>query len=443
MEAINNPLLSTQNVKQPGPASLAGDLFAIESGKLSAVQKDGNDSFSDMLQKKMDKPEPKQQTSHQKEEQNRVSNQKREDATAEARAEKEARAEVHAEREGKAEKAEKADNTEHSAETNEGRGQLLARQLDETALDEEDVTGEELLSEELAALDSEVDPDAGIAEEALTLQQQAIGSQEEAAEIIAPQVAAAQQPAKEAEAEVDEQVEEGNPDVDDALRSTRREGRGGNSALPPELQKGEQPILMKDEAKQAMQQAMQQAQANVAEQAKHPDMDGAGIPLAGFDPVQGGSAEKPVQLRGMPVPPQSRQWASELGERVLFMAGKKIQSAEIRLNPPNMGLLEVKLSISGDQAQLVFQSGNANVRDVLESSVPKIREMLEQQGITLTDVNVGHREQRQQAGQQEGEGHHSAANQGLDGAGEGVEEGEVVSASAMAVDRIGLVNYYA
>ncbi|MBT3753148.1 MAG: hypothetical protein HOE55_02260 [Thiotrichales bacterium] len=161
------------------------------------------------------------------------------------------------------------------------------------------------------------------------------------------------------------------------------------------------------------------------------------LTTAGLDPTTVSSRAE--TLKGMTVPPQqSKKWAAELGERVLVMSSKRLQSAEIRLNPPNLGILEVKLTISGDQAQLTFQSGHASVRDSLESSIPKIREMLEQQGLNLSDVNVGKRGQN--SANDRGGSNGASRQQGL--AGDDSVDDEVISISEMAVGRMGLVDYY-
>ena len=254
--------------------------------------------------------------------------------------------------------------------------------------------------------------------------------------------------AGETEAELQEAlVDDIEIDVD-LLNSREWKGRG--SAIPPELQRGNQSIYMKEEAnfQLAMNALKEQRttgsglEAGMVERAAAggAEAGGGSSLLSGMDPLNPSSTERAVQLKGMTVPPQSRQWATELGDRILLMANKKIQTAEIRLNPPNLGLLEVKLAISGDQAHLVFQSGNANVRDVLDSSVHRIREMLEQQGITLVDVNVGQREQ-QSAESDDGEQGRGGGNGQSDPFGVDQEEA-VMSASTMAIDRIGLVDYY-
>ena len=230
---------------------------------------------------------------------------------------------------------------------------------------------------------------------------------------------------------------------------------GKESMLPPELQRPAQPVLMKQmDLAQAVGAGLRGGQqgfelAGATQGRERPGQ----MPLTAVDPLsspllQGGgdssmNASRATALKGMTVPPQSNQWASALGERMVVMASKKIQSAEIRLNPPNMGILEVKLALNGDQAQLVFQSGNANVRDALDLSVQRLREMLEQSGVQLTDVTVSDRGQ-QQAGMEESEGDasHPSVGNGEGGADSG-DGDEVVAASTMAVGRMGLVNYYA
>ncbi len=88
------------------------------------------------------------------------------------------------------------------------------------------------------------------------------------------------------------------------------------------------------------------------------------------------------------VPFQQAGWNNELSERVVWMANQKLQSAEIKMNPPHLGPIEVRLNISGDQAQVQFSAPHGVVRDALESALPRLREMFGAQGMNLVDVNV-------------------------------------------------------
>lgn len=108
---------------------------------------------------------------------------------------------------------------------------------------------------------------------------------------------------------------------------------------------------------------------------------------------------------------QSQSWSQGLTEQVAWMVRGNIQSADIRLNPANLGPLEVKLSIEDDVARLSFVTSHAPVREALEAAVPRLREMLEQQGINLADVDISqHSEQGQQSADQASEGSETLVN---------------------------------
>lgn len=95
---------------------------------------------------------------------------------------------------------------------------------------------------------------------------------------------------------------------------------------------------------------------------------------------------------------QNPAWSQGLTNQVAWMVQGNIQSAEIRLNPAHLGPLEVKLSIEDDVARLSFISSHAPVREALDAAMPRLREMLEQQGISLADVDVSqHSDQDQQS----------------------------------------------
>ncbi|NOT13626.1 MAG: hypothetical protein HOP23_17680 [Methylococcaceae bacterium] len=81
-------------------------------------------------------------------------------------------------------------------------------------------------------------------------------------------------------------------------------------------------------------------------------------------------------------------WSNDLGERILWMANKAIPSADIKLNPPNLGPISVRVDISQDQATVSFAAQQNSVREALEASIPKLREMLVSQQLNLVDVNV-------------------------------------------------------
>lgn len=105
-------------------------------------------------------------------------------------------------------------------------------------------------------------------------------------------------------------------------------------------------------------------------------------------------------------------WSQALGERLVLMAGREQQSAEIKLNPPHLGPLEVKLSLQQDQASVTFLAQHGPVREALEQAIPRLREMFGQQDIQLVNVDVGQRREQPTGGQGEGRGQTHAPDAG-------------------------------
>lgn len=90
-----------------------------------------------------------------------------------------------------------------------------------------------------------------------------------------------------------------------------------------------------------------------------------------------------------PIPMGRRPFASELGDRVLWMASNGRQVAELRVDPPQLGPVEVRLSISGEQATLSLVSAHASVREALQASIPRLQDMIQSIGLELGSVQVG------------------------------------------------------
>ena len=95
-----------------------------------------------------------------------------------------------------------------------------------------------------------------------------------------------------------------------------------------------------------------------------------------------------VDVPAMTRPLSHPAWNQEMGERIVWMSNQGISSAEIKMNPQNMGPITVRIDMNQDQATISFTAQNSEVRTALEASIPKLREMLGSQNVTLADVNV-------------------------------------------------------
>jgi flagellar hook-length control protein FliK len=148
------------------------------------------------------------------------------------------------------------------------------------------------------------------------------------------------------------------------------------------------------------------------------------------------SAAKPVAT-SIATPMQSREWAGEVGQRLIMMVSSKLQSAQIQLNPRDMGPIDVKVALQQDQANVVFTSNVVQTREALEQALPKLREMMEQNGVAMGDVDVRDHDAR-----------HSQQNQDHDQQRNGNANHDDLSADDNAVEQVvaqavGLVDYYA
>ena len=87
-------------------------------------------------------------------------------------------------------------------------------------------------------------------------------------------------------------------------------------------------------------------------------------------------------------PLRSQGFPAEFSEKIVWLVGRQSQVAELSLNPPQLGSLEVRLSLSGNEAGAQFYSPNPVVRDAIEAALPRLRELMAQAGLALGDAQV-------------------------------------------------------
>lgn len=85
---------------------------------------------------------------------------------------------------------------------------------------------------------------------------------------------------------------------------------------------------------------------------------------------------------------QSEAWSRVLSSRVIWMAREGVQQASLKLNPANMGPVEVKLHMHNDQASISFIAQHAATRDALEQALPRLRESFQENGMELAHADV-------------------------------------------------------
>lgn len=81
-------------------------------------------------------------------------------------------------------------------------------------------------------------------------------------------------------------------------------------------------------------------------------------------------------------------WDQAFGEKIQWMVNQRVQGAQIRLNPAQLGPMEVNIQVKNDQASIQFNSAHVLVREALEAAIPRLRDMMESSGVELVDVDV-------------------------------------------------------
>ena len=119
-------------------------------------------------------------------------------------------------------------------------------------------------------------------------------------------------------------------------------------------------------------------------------------------------------------------WDQQLGQKVVWMAAGGDQSATLTLNPPDLGPVQVVLTVTNDQADAAFMSAQPEVRQALEAAMPRLREMMSEAGIAFgsATVSAGTPEQQDQGNREASGGRRG------NGQGSGVAGGEIAIAPA-------------
>ncbi|MCX2893570.1 flagellar hook-length control protein FliK [Stenotrophomonas lactitubi] len=125
-----------------------------------------------------------------------------------------------------------------------------------------------------------------------------------------------------------------------------------------------------------------------------------------------------------------------IGARIGWLADQKIGHAHIRLNPEDLGPVDVRLQMNGDKVHASFSSPHVDVRQALESSLPRLRELLGEQGFQLAHADVGQ--------QHSGDGNPGSQTAGGGRGGDGEPSlGDTTMSASQLIRQRGLLDAYA
>lgn len=114
------------------------------------------------------------------------------------------------------------------------------------------------------------------------------------------------------------------------------------------------------------------------------------------------SPDSPILARPLQVltPVGQGEWTQQFNDEVLWLGSQQIKAAAIKVTPAELGPVEVNIKVVNDVATIQFNSHSGQVRELIEQAVPRLREMMQDQGIQLADVDVRDNSEEQQMKQQ-------------------------------------------
>ena len=149
-------------------------------------------------------------------------------------------------------------------------------------------------------------------------------------------------------------------------------------------------------------QALSQQSLNYAEE----QAIQSNIAKAAADSISVQSAKTAFNVQAETISITRKDFADAVKDKVMVMINQKIKQLDIRLDPPELGSMHVKLNLQNEQAAVNFVVQNQQAKEALEQNIDKLKDMLAQSGVEVGDANI------EQRNQQTGEGSDASQQQG-------------------------------
>ncbi|AEC19324.1 hypothetical protein PT7_0784 [Pusillimonas sp. T7-7] len=137
----------------------------------------------------------------------------------------------------------------------------------------------------------------------------------------------------------------------------------------------------------------------------------SGAHLPGVSP-----AGAPGALFAVATPLGNPNWSADFSRQFVSIAqgaNNMPHTAELRLDPPELGPLRISINISDNTATAIFVSPHAAVRQTVENALPQLQQQLAQAGISLGQTSVSdHGQSDQAAHQSSASGGHGSTGKG-------------------------------
>jgi flagellar hook-length control protein FliK len=88
------------------------------------------------------------------------------------------------------------------------------------------------------------------------------------------------------------------------------------------------------------------------------------------------------------MPLHDPDFAAALGNQLAVWTRDGVQSAELQLNPAELGPVQVRIQLDGTLAQVQFGAEQAQTREVLQQAMERLATALEAEGLQLQGGEV-------------------------------------------------------
>jgi flagellar hook-length control protein FliK len=105
------------------------------------------------------------------------------------------------------------------------------------------------------------------------------------------------------------------------------------------------------------------------------------------------------------------QWAQDVAQRVQVMVNRSMNELEVRLDPLGLGPMKIGLKLDEQQkAHVTLSAQHGVTREMLENALPRLKELLAQEGIELASATVDSGEKQTGNGQNSAQTSHQSAS---------------------------------
>lgn len=119
-----------------------------------------------------------------------------------------------------------------------------------------------------------------------------------------------------------------------------------------------------------------------------PAAPAAAMPAFALPPPAPATAVAPLPAP-LPVALDRPGWAEPFAEQIHWRVSEGLSEARIEVSPRDLGAVQVQLSLDDGQLRVHLTAEQAATRELLQTELPRLKQLLQQGGLQLADAQVG------------------------------------------------------